>query len=131
MENKVVVHMKSGTIYKGVTHDFDPARESFHLLPGEGGGVPVRLRIDDMKALFYVRDYVGNRHFVSRQDFQGVAGGGRQVVLTFRDGEEMWGLVENPEDEGAGFFLTPADKRDNNVRVFVVRSSLKDVRMVS
>jgi hypothetical protein len=65
MENKIVVHMKGGAIHKGITHDFDPASENFHLLPAEGGGVPRRVAVGDMKALFYVKDYIGNRDFVA------------------------------------------------------------------
>ena len=64
MENKIVVHMKDGTIHKGVTHDFRAEGSSFHLLPAEGGGVPLNVRTDKMKALFYVKNYVGNRDFV-------------------------------------------------------------------
>ena len=46
MEQKIVVHRKDGTIHKGVTQDFDPEGEVFHFLPAEGGGIPMRMRID-------------------------------------------------------------------------------------
>ena len=65
MEQKLVVHRKDGSIFKGVTQDFDPAQAEFHFLPAEGGGIPVRMRVNDMKALFWVKDYLGNRQFVS------------------------------------------------------------------
>ena len=57
-ERKIVVHMVGGTIHKGITLDFGPDRSDFHLLPAEGGGVPVRIRVGEMKALFYVKDYL-------------------------------------------------------------------------
>ncbi|MHC4225554.1 MAG: DUF6982 domain-containing protein, partial [Planctomycetota bacterium] len=48
------------------------------------------------------------------------------------DGEEIWGFLgEGAEEEGTGFFFYPADKRDNNIRIFVVRSALKELRLVS
>jgi hypothetical protein len=47
MENKIVIHMKGGTVHKGITQDFDPTTRSFHLLPAEGGGVPVRIEIEN------------------------------------------------------------------------------------
>ena len=50
MENKIVVHMKDGAIHKGITHDFDPDADTFHLLPAEGGGVPRRVVVDDRAA---------------------------------------------------------------------------------
>lgn len=128
MENQVVVHLKGGKIHKGLTRNFDPAADAFYLLPAEGGGVPVRIRIEDMKALFWVRDFVGNSEFVSRKDFEEVARTGRKVVLRFRDGEEMWGTVAERSDDGPGFFFWPADSKDNNIKVFVVRSALEEFR---
>jgi len=132
MEAKVVVHMKDRRIHKGVTQDFDPASEHFYLLPAEGGGVPVRIRVDDMKALFYVKDYFGNAAFVARRDFEEAREKERRLVVRFSDGEEIWGTTGGGElDTGTGFYLYPADPRDNNLQVFVVRSSLSGVREVS
>jgi hypothetical protein len=129
MEQKLVVHKKDGTIYKGITQDFDPEQDAFHFLPGEGGGIPMLIRVEDMKALFWVKDYLGNRQFVADQAFDDVAR--RRAIVTFDDGEEIWGTLDGDADSGQGFFLIPADKQDNNVRIFVVRSALKEMRMVS
>ena len=130
MEQKLVVHMKDGTIHKGVTQDFDPHRDVFHFLPAEGGGIPIRMELGAMKALFWVKDYIGNRQFVARQSF---AKGGQpaRTIVTFQDGEEIWGTLTGDTDGKLGFFLIPADAEDNNVRIFVVRSALKDMRAVS
>ena len=130
MENKIVLHMKDGAIHKGVTQDFDPARESFYLLPAEGGGVPLKIQVDDMKALFYVKDYVGNRDFAARQRFDEALRSGRKAILTFNDGESMWGTIPEDPEEGAGFYFFPVDEEDNNTRIFVIRSSLKEMRLV-
>ena len=51
MEQKLVVHKKDGTIYKGITQDFDPEQDVFHFLPGEGRGIPMLIRVDDMKVV--------------------------------------------------------------------------------
>ena len=132
MENKIVVHLKDGTVFKGVTHDFEPAQESFHLLPAEGGGVPVRVRLSDMKALFYVKDYIGNRDFVARRQFDEAHRAARRAIISFHDGEEMWGVLgEGVDEDSTGFFFFPADKRDNNIRVFVVRTAMKELRLVT
>lgn len=130
MENKIVVHMKGGKIHKGVTQDFLPSRESFHLLPAEGGGVPMRIRLEDMKALFFVKDYMGNRDFVARRQFDEARKAGKQAILTFLDGETMWGTIGEGEERSPGFFFFPVDEEDNNIRIFVIRSSLKDTRLV-
>ena len=126
MENKIVAHMKDGTIHKGVTHDFAMDRPQFHVLPAEGGGVPVPVQTDDMKALFYVKDYFGNRDFNARRAFSDAVASGKRAVITFKDGEEIWGYLGegSEEDSGLGFFFSPADKDDNNIRIFVIRSAL-------
>ena len=131
MENKIVVHLKDGVVLKGVTHDFEPSQGSFHLLPAEGGGVPVRVRLGDMKALFYVKDYVGNRDFVARRQFDDAQRAARKAIVSFHDGEEIWGVLgEGADQDGTGFFFFPADKRDNNIRIFVIRSAMKELRVV-
>jgi hypothetical protein len=132
MENKIVVHMKSGAIHKGVTHDFAPEKEGFYLLPAEGGGTPIRVGMDDMKALFYVKDYIGNREFVAERSFDEAGREPQKAIVHFNDGEEIWGFLgEGSDEDTTGFFFYPADKRDNNTRIFVVRSALKELRSVS
>ena len=131
MENKVVVHMKDGRIQKGVTQDFEPSRQSFYLLPAEGGGIPMKISLQDMKAMFYVRDYIGNRHFSASRKHPGEVENARNVILKFRDGEELWGTMEDLSDDGDGFFFYPTDKEDNNIRIFVIRSSLGGMEIVN
>jgi uncharacterized protein DUF6982 len=129
MEQKIVVHMQDGSIHKGVTHDFGAKQPTFHLLPAEGGGVPLRVSVDAMKALFWVKDYLGNREFVARRDFDpGGRGEGRRAVLTFLDGETIWGAVTEDDPSSPGFFFVPSDDRDNNIRIFIIRTSLKELR---
>ena len=131
-ENKIVVHLKGGEIRKGVTHDFQPEEQQFHLLPAEGGGVPLRIQIDSMKAIFYVKDYIGNRDFVADRRFAGSDQADQKAVVTFRDGEEIWGyLAQGDHETGSGFFFYPADKEDNNIRIFVVRSAIEGLRVVT
>jgi hypothetical protein len=132
MENKIVVHMKDGAIHKGVTHDFAPESENFHILPAEGGGVPLRVTVDGMKALFYVKDYLGNRDFVARQQFDEAREAGKKAIVRFKDGEEIWGyLGEGAQAEDTGFFFFPADAEDNNLRIFVIRSALEGMRLIT
>jgi hypothetical protein len=130
MEQKIVVHMKGGKIHKGVTNDFDPGQSMFHLLPAEGGGVPMRIALGDMKAMFYVKDYLGNRDYVSQQRFERVQRSGRKVILTFCDGETLYGTIAEEDEKADRFYVYPADERDNNIRLFVTRDSLRDFQLV-
>lgn len=129
MEQKIVVHVRSGGVHKGVTHDFSPRSAAFHVLPAEGGGVPVRVSLSDMKAMFWVKDYLGNREFIAKKDFDPTAAPvGRRAVITFADGESMWGSVVEDDPAAPGFFFVPSDTRDNNIKVFVIRASVKELR---
>ena len=132
MENKIVAHMRDGKIHKGVTHDFDPETPSFHLLPAEGGGVPVKIEAEEMKALFYVKDYLGNRDFVARKQFAEAHAQDRRAIARFKDGEEIWGVLGiGAEEDGPGFFFFPVDEDDNNNRIFIIRSALEELRLVT
>lgn len=131
MEQKIVVHLRAGLVHKGVTHDFDPDNAVFHLLPAEGGGVPIRIRLEDAKAVFYVKDYLGNRDFNARRHFDQVRRAGRKVILTFLDGEQMWGTIAEGDESKPGFYFYPVDELDNNIRLYVPRSSLKDLQVVA
>jgi hypothetical protein len=133
MENKIVAHMKDGTIHKGVTQDFEPSQDSFHVLPAEGGGVPVRVNADGMKALFYVKDFLGNRDFNARKQFADAHEKAKRAVVKFKDGEEIWGVLGEGSEklDSTGFFFFPADEEDNNIRIYVIRSALEELRLVS
>ena len=131
MEQKLVVHKQDGSIFKGITQDFEPGRDEFHFLPAEGGGIPILMRVSEMKALFWVKDFLGNRQFVARRAFDGDSAERKRAIVTFEDGEEVWGTLDDDVDAEQGFFLFPADSRDNNVRIFVVRAAMKEMRLVS
>jgi Family of unknown function (DUF6982) len=129
MEQKIVVHLTDGAIHKGVTQDFSPTRPAFHVLAGEGGGVPLKVRLNDMKAMFWVKDYLGNRDFVARRDFDpSRKPEGKRAILTFHDGETIWGMVTEDDAATPGFYFVPADEADNNIKLFVIRTALKELR---
>jgi len=41
----------------------------------------------------------------------------------------MWGTASVVSEDSVGFFFYPADGEDNNIRIFVIRSSIKDMRV--
>jgi uncharacterized protein DUF6982 len=135
-EDKVVAHYKDGRIVKGHTRDFSPARDSFTLQPYTGESGPVAVFLDELKAVFHVKTFGGNPNHGQQQTLIGsiteprftkVMDQGRRVALQFVDGERLWGYAETYSDEEPGFFFFPTDPGDNNLRIYVVKSSLKEM----
>lgn len=135
-EDKVVAHFKDGRIVKGHTRDFSPERDSFTLQPYAGEVGPVAVFLDELKAVFHVKTFDGNPGHPRSQDvigpideprFAKVMDEGRKVALQFIDGERLWGYAEGSGAEARGFFFFPTDPRDNNMRIYVVKSSLKEM----
>jgi hypothetical protein len=127
MEEKVVAHYRDGRTLRGTTQDFRPDGQTFHLLPSEGGGIPTAVQLVDLKALFYVKDYGYMRRQVERsRQFTGREHG-TKAIIEFKDGEKIWGVAEDYSPSGLGFFFTPANPNENNTRIFVVNSSIKQI----
>ena len=134
-EDKVVAHFRDGRVIKGHTRDFSPARDSVTLQPYSGESGPVPVFLDELKAVFHVRTFEGNpahpprtRQVGSIQEprFSKVMDQARRVALQFADGERLWGYAQMDGDD-RGFFFFPTDREDNNLRIYVVKSSLKEM----
>ena len=125
---KVVVRYCDGRIVKGTTLNFDPKRASFLLESADGGAAaePQEIRIDDLKAIFFVRDLVGNSQYNEQKSFEKPPTG-RRLAVTFTDGEQLIGASLTYDPTREGFFLFPADARSNNERIYIVRRSVAKV----
>jgi hypothetical protein len=129
MEEKIVAHFRDGRTQRGYTHDFRPDVDSFHLLPSEGGGIPTTVHLDDLKALFYVKDYGFMRRQVERaKRFGEIRPPGQKTIIEFKDGEKLWGFTEQYSEDSRGFYFVPADPQENNTRIFIVNSSVKQIQ---
>lgn len=128
--NKVVVHYMNGQILKGTTQDFFPNRPLFHIQPLDRGEAR-EVRIKDVKAVFFVKDYEGNR---ARRDLRGYVAApaetsqGKKIAVQFKDGELLCGYSLSYSPERLGFFMFPADPGSNNIRVFVIRTATRDIK---
>jgi len=134
-EDKVVAHFRDGRVIKGHTRDFSPARDSFTLQPYSGESGPLPVFLDELKAVFHVRTFEGNPGhpprvpsvgMIEEPRFSRVMDQARRVALQFADGERLWGYAQMDEDD-RGFFFFPTDREDNNLRIYVVKSSLKEM----
>jgi hypothetical protein len=128
--NKIVVHEKSGNVLKGTTADFLPKRPLFHLSVGETHGEAMKkIFIDDLKAVFFVKDFSGNKDYKGTKGSDGLPGSGKKIRAVFKDGETISGYTHVFNMDQPGFFLIPLDKKSNNERVFIVFSSLSTLEV--
>jgi hypothetical protein len=129
---KVVARYRDGRVLKGFTRSFDPSRPSFRLqvLDAAEDAEPVEIAMTDLKAVFFVRDFAGNREYNEEKAFTRRPAG-RIVEVAFFDGETLIGTSLTYDASRPGFFLFPADPRSNNERVYVVRSSTTRVSPVA
>ena len=120
MENKVVAHYRDGRIVKGTTTDFSPMKDSFHLITLDKTAVEVLLT--QLKALFFVKNFEGNRQYRERKEFDLAKVYGRKIICKFEDGEMLMGYTQGYDPKRKGFFVFPADPASNNEKIFVVSS---------
>jgi hypothetical protein len=128
--NKVVARFADGSMVKGVTADFFPGRDTFHVsvAPGGPGSETVEIRLQDLKAVFFVRDYSGDPHHVRTKAFDaGRPTIGRKIKVVFRDGEVFVGTTQGYQPGRQGFFVVPADPEMNTERCYVVSAATQSV----
>ena len=129
---KVVARYADGRLVKGYTFDFAPANPRFHVFSHPAASGPsTQVLVRELKAVFFVRDLVGNP---ARQDSQKFPPGqvsNPHVEVRFRDGEVMLGTADSPATESHGFFLIPADPESNNLRVYVVAAATRVIYPLS
>jgi hypothetical protein len=128
---RIVVRFIDGKLLRGYSNNFHPDASHLHLCPEVNCTADERLfvPIARLKAVFFVRDLTGNAEHVDTNNFDH-APRARKVEVTFRDGEVMAGSTLNYKPDGQGFFLTPANSRGNNERVFVVLAAVRHLRFL-
>ncbi len=129
---KVVVAYLDGRRLKGYTNDFSPVRDQFFLFPEGadpkpgGRGTPVRLA--ELKAVFFVKDFAGNPSHREAPDPSQLLG--KKIEVTFADGEKLIGSSVAYNPRNLGFFMQSADSASNNERMFVVNRNVKQVKVL-
>jgi len=133
IQNKIVVRYADKRLQKGITINFSPDREIFHLAPPQlaSAELPKPVRIADLKAIFFVKDFSGNPYFEEMKNFDpGKAIFGRKIKVVFQDGELLVGSTTNYRTDRPGFFVIPADPKSNIERCFVVIRATKEVTFI-
>jgi len=133
VQNKIVVRYMDGQLLKGVTNDFFPDKEIFHLLPVETPeeGIPIMLSDSNLKAIFFVKGYEGNPDYKDKKDFDSKKPlVGRKIRVVFKDGEVMVGTTHGYRPGRAGFFVVPADADSNIQRCYVLTAATQEVSFI-
>ncbi|MBK6485774.1 MAG: hypothetical protein IPF98_02655 [Gemmatimonadetes bacterium] len=128
MANKVIARYLDGRVLKGSSLDVSPNRPICHLREGEGAMTQVRL--DELKALFFVKSLDGDPKHVEGQEIEPVdprLRGSHLVDVTFGDGEKIRGLCTRYPPQTTYFFLVPVDSTSNNVRILVNGAAMQGV----
>ncbi len=130
MLTKIVAKKKDGTMLKGMTGDFLPYRNSFHMSAADAPDDSTDVLVDDLKAVFFVKRLEGSKSPHNRppeRSLPGVMSTERRICVTFTDNEDIEGYTHSFHLDRLGFFLKPIDPNDNNERIFVVLSSVKKI----
>jgi hypothetical protein len=131
--NKVVARFANGRIVKGVTSDFTPAKDSFHMMGfmAPAGSKPVEIHTKDLKALFFVKDLAGDPQHSECNEFKSTRPPvGRRIRIVFKDGEVLAGTTQAYQPGRPGFFMVPADVESNIERCYVVTAATQQVSLI-
>ncbi len=128
--NKVVARFADGHMVKGVTSDFVPAKDRFHVSEASAapGSRPTEVQTKDLKALFFVKDFAGDPKHGDRNAFDpSHPAFGRRIRVLFKDGELLVGTTQGYQPGRPGFFMVPADVSSNTERCYVVSAATAEV----
>jgi thiol-disulfide isomerase/thioredoxin len=133
-KQKIVLNFIDGRIIKGYTGNFSPQDE---FIPIEDElSAKQKFKITDLKAIFFVKTFEGNKNYSEKKSFAVTGQIGQKVLVRFKDSETLLGYLEGGvpwqkgfhlESKRGGFYLIPADDKSNNIKVFVVSTSVLDV----
>jgi hypothetical protein len=128
---KVAAHFVDGRILKGFALDFRRSRPTFLLRlrdvadPGE----TISIRLDDLKALFFVKEFEGDPNYRAPEGTDRTSLLEQRVRVRFHDGEVLRGTSPSRDLGGTGFFLIPMDPRGNNRRIYIVTANVAECRI--
>ena len=129
--SKIVARFQDGKMAKGYTQNFFPNRPVFHVLSMDSASTTksVEIRVSELKAVFFVRDFMGNKDYDERKLLNpGEKVQGRLVEVTFMDGEVLVGSTTGYDPKRPGFFFFPVDPKSNNIKAYILSSAIRGVR---
>ena len=131
--NKIVARFRDGTMLKGSTSDFVPTKQAFHVaqVGAEPGTKSVLVQVKDLKAVFFVKDFVGRPEYNPTNEFDGApATTSRRIRVVFFDNEVLVGTTQGYQPGRPGFFMVPADQGTNIERCYVVAAATTEITLL-
>lgn len=128
--NKVVARFMDGRLVKGTTLDFNMSKDVFHIVNAceESDWHRQAIAVSELKALFFVRDFVGDPSHEATYEENFVPPPGECCVeVVFLDGERLLGATGRHHSGRSGFFVVPADRESNNERCYVLKSACREI----
>jgi len=119
----VAVRSLDKSLLKGWTFDFRQNRSFFHV-EVEGTPGPVRVPIEDLKAVFFIKTLGRAPSCVDKRSFGNRVGPEKKVWIEFVDGEKMAGWSNSFGSLRKGFFVFPADPDSNAEKAYVFRPAI-------
>jgi hypothetical protein len=128
--NRVVVRYADGRMFKGITADFFPNKNLFHVSVDDApeGDKPLEINPIELKALFFVKDFEGDPQHEEGNEFDSEhPPAGRRIKVVFNDGEILLGTTTGYQPKRPGFFVVPADTSSNIERCYVITAATQEV----
>lgn len=125
--DKVIARFKDGSLIKGKIHDFfiNNSKFRFETTKGERR----KISVEELKAIFWVKDFQGNKNHRDKFNFD-LDIGGRRIRVRFFDGELIIGHTIGYSPNKPGFFMVPLDTESNNKGVFVIKSATEIIEFL-
>ncbi len=89
----------------------------------------MEVAFESVKAIFFVKEFSGNKKHHDHYEPQ-PGEHGRKLEVIFHDGEKIDGTTEAYNPKRIGFFLFPADPESNNIRIFILNKSVREVKFL-
>ncbi len=135
---KVILRLVNGKMLKGFIRDLK--LDGDHLYIEDETSHQFKVRTKELKAIFYVRRFEGDRTYQEKKTFSGTRPNSKRIFIHFKDGESMMGFIEGDIPWERGYFLEsmkekaftviPVDEESNNIKILVFTSAVKDVALV-
>jgi hypothetical protein len=129
---KVVARYMDGKVIKGLTRDFVPYTDVFHIFErGAPAGGSREILVQELKAVFFVKDLDGDLGHAKSNIFDPAdLTPGRKIRVLFKDGEVLMGYTPDFLSTRPGFFVLPADLRSNSDRCYIVTDATERVSLI-